>query len=346
MSDELAILLDNYNANTLREMAEANDMPILGEDGKKLTKDQLLSKMRTEFFTSKRILASYQRLNKAERAVLDRLLLRGGQASKRSFKRELIRAGLAVETAEPERQSRYYYRSEVPYDDGYIGSPTRTESNIFEDIIARLTYRGLVFSRGVDMNLGGNPYKLRFHPAAELYIPQVIQDVLPTPDPIEETIGELQPVKTLAADLTLFLRDLYLYWDFARRNEVDILTSGFVGKRTLKAINDTLLTPDPLLDEARREDQTGRLYLLRQLLEALGLARVEQNRLKPATKNDLQIPPFWQKPQAQQVREVLTCWQKLNGFQDVMSDELRVAGVGLSGSAIGVVGGRHYKISG
>jgi hypothetical protein len=149
MPDELAILLDDYNANTLREMAEANDMSILGEDGKKLSKDQLLPKLRAEFFTRKRILASYQRLSKTERAVLDRLLLRGGQASRRSFKRELIRAGLAVETPEPKRQSGYYYRSEVPYDDGYIGNPTRDKSNIFEDIIARLTYRGLVFSRGV-----------------------------------------------------------------------------------------------------------------------------------------------------------------------------------------------------
>lgn len=37
--------------------------------------------MRSEFFTSKRILASYQHLSKTERATLDRLLLRGGQAT-------------------------------------------------------------------------------------------------------------------------------------------------------------------------------------------------------------------------------------------------------------------------
>ena len=102
-------------------------------------------------------------------------------------------------------------------------------------------------------------------------------------------------------------------------------------------MNDALLTPDPLLDEARREDQTGRLYLLRQLLEALGLARVEQSRLKPAIKNGLQIPPFWQKSQAEQVREALACWQKLSGFQDVIADELKQYGANFAGARQAIV---------
>ncbi len=47
--------------------------------------------MRSEFFTSKRILASYQHLSKTERATLDRPLLRVGQATRaavRSTQRE------------------------------------------------------------------------------------------------------------------------------------------------------------------------------------------------------------------------------------------------------------------
>lgn len=342
MPDELAVLLDNYNANTLREMAEANELSILDDKGNKLPKEQLLSKMRAEFFSAERVLASYRHLSEPDRAALNRLLLRGGQAPTRRFKRELIRAGLAVEAPQPKPQSGRYDRSKIPYDDGYIGSPTRAGSNIFEDIMARLTYRGLVFSRGAGLNMGGNSYKLRFHPAAEVYIPQVIQDILPTPDPVEETIPALQPVETVAADPALFLRDLYLYWDFARRNEVDILNSGFVGKRALKAINDVLLVRDPLLDEARREDQTGRLYLLRQLLEALNLVRVKQGRLKPATQNGLQIPPFWQKSPPEQLREILGCWQKLGGFQDVISDQFEQYGANFTGARQAVLEGLKY----
>lgn len=327
MLDDHSILLDDYNANTLREMAEANGISTLDDRGKKLTKEQLLANMRTDFFTAERILASYQHLSKGDRAVLDRLLLRGGQAPTHRFKRELSRAGLAVEAPESKSQSKnYYYRSDVPYGDGYIGDPSHTKSNIFEDIMARLTYRGLVFSRSADMTAGGAAYKLRFHPAAELYIPQVIQDILPTPDPVAETVPEFEPAETLTVDPTLFLRDMYLYWDFVRRNDVDLLNSGLVGKRALKAINDTLLTPDPMLDEARREDLTGRLYLLRLLLEALGLARLEQSKLKPAIKSALQIPPFWQKSQAEQIGEILACWQKLSGFQDIIADELKQYG--------------------
>ncbi|MCB0153591.1 MAG: hypothetical protein KDF65_02255, partial [Anaerolineae bacterium] len=329
MSDDLSILLDDYNANTLREMAEANGLTMLVADGKKLPKYELLVKMLAEFFTADRILASYQRLSEVERLVLDRLLLRGGQAPTRRFKREVIRAGLATEAPEPTPKSRsdYYYRPEVPYDDGYIGDPARAGSHIFEDIMARLTYLGLVFSRATEMTTGGTLYKLRFHPAAEVYIPPVIQNVLPTPGPMAETIPEMQPVETSTADPNLFLRDMYLYWDFVRRHEVALLSSGLVGKRALKLLNDTLLTPDPLLDEARREDQTGRLYLLRQLLEALRLVQVEHTRLKPTSKNALQIPSFWQKSQVEQVGEVLGRWQKLGSFQDVSSDELKQYGV-------------------
>ncbi len=319
MPDELFTLLDEYNANTLRELAEANNLSTLDANGKRLPKEQLLAQIRRDFFTRDRILASYQRLSPTELAVLNRLLLRGGQAPTSRFKRETIRAGLA--TAAPQPKSRSYYP-----DQDYTGSPAHTGSTIFEDIMARLTWRGLVFSRKTETATGGNTYKLRFHPAAEVYIPQVIREILPAPTPVEETGPALQPVETLAVDPTEFLRDMYLYWDFVRRNDVDILTTGHVGKRALKAINASLLVADPLLDEARREDQTGRLYLLRQLLEALGLVRVEQSRLKLTLNNALQIPAFWQKSQAEQISLLLAHWQKLSGFQDVISDELKQYG--------------------
>ncbi len=322
MPDELLVLLDEYNANSLREMAEANNLSILDANGKKLPKEQLLAKIHQEFFTRERILASYRQLTQTELAVLNRLLLRGGQAPTSRFKREVIRAGLATDTPQPKPKPASYYS----YDEGYTGSPAHTGSTVFEDIMARLTWRGLVFSRKSEIAVGGSVYKLRFHPGAEVYIPQVIRDALPIPASVEETNPDLQPEKTVVGDPTEFLRDLYLYWDFVRRNDVDILATGHVGKRALKAINAGLLVADPLLDEARREDQTGRLYLLRQLLEVLGLVRVEQGRLKPTSSHALQIPPFWQQPQAEQISQLLTHWQKLSDFQGIASDGLKQYG--------------------
>jgi hypothetical protein len=320
MADEISEILDAYNANTLKEMAEVAGLDIT-RNGKKLPKAQLITKLQSDFFTAKRIQASLARLTERERAVLNRLLLRGEKTSTRSFKREVIRAGLATEGEAPKKdRNYYYYRSEMPYAEGYIGYPNRPTSTVFEDIIAHLTYHGLVFSQG-GAALGGTTYKLRYHPAATLYIPKIIRKHLPEPEALPATPTDWQPVHIYSGDPTLFLRDLYLYWDFVRRNEVALLQTGLVGKRSLKAINDTLLQPDPLVDTARREDETERLYLLRQMLEALGLLRQAQGQLRVGGKDSLAIPPFWSKLQVEQITACLNAWPQLTGFRELTNQE-------------------------
>lgn len=77
--------MGDYNANTVREMAEDNDISTVGKNGKKLAKDKLLFKMKAEFFIEEQVLASYRLLNDPEQAIVNHLLLPGGQSTKRVF---------------------------------------------------------------------------------------------------------------------------------------------------------------------------------------------------------------------------------------------------------------------
>jgi hypothetical protein len=90
-----------------------------------------------------------------------------------------------------------------------------------------------------------------------------------------------------------------------------------VGKRSLQAINEVLLMPDTRLEEVRREDDTQRLYVLRQLLGGLGLVYSEGKRLR--TGGDaLEIPAFWSWDQVAQIEACLKVWPIIEGGAGVI----------------------------
>jgi hypothetical protein len=315
MSQEIDAILDVYHSARLWEMANAAGLKVTDVHGKRLPKAQLLSLMRAEFFSEARVRASWRQLSEREQAVLNRLLLHREPVATRSFRREIIRAQLATpapELAKPKGLG-YYHRREVPYVEGYAGDPQRRNSVVFEDTIARLTYRGLVFSQGTPLTSGSTPYKLQFHPGAILYVPDAVRQHLPEPEPALSGLSGWQPARVEAGAPTTLLRDLYLYWDTVRRNEVSLIQTGFVGKRWLKEINQVLLVPDPLLEDAQREDETGRLCLLRQLLELLGLVQKDRDYLRPAGQDALHIPPFWGQTWIEQARDCLAAWSRSGG---------------------------------
>jgi hypothetical protein len=314
MSQEINTILESYHFATLWEMAHAAGLQVTGKGGKKLRKTALVKKMRAEFFSQARVRASWEQLDKRERAVVNRLLLRGGRVSTKNFQREIVRARLATLADEDNFGDTY-----IPYARGHTGSPRRPHSLVFEDVIARLTYHGLVFSRPT----GQLSYKLRFHPEATLYIPQVIRRYLPEPEPLPVKGTDWQPTRVQSSDPVPLLRDLYLYWDTVRRNEVKLIQAGFVGKRWLKAINKTLLAPDPTLQDARREDETERLYLLRQLLEQLNLVHKTRGYLRPSGPDALHVPPFWSWEPAEQLSACRQAWLQLDEQEELKGDANR-----------------------
>lgn len=309
-------LLDSYNSNTLWDMARAAQLP--QTTGAKLKKASLIKLMQQEFFKPARIKAAYQRLPQTERAVLNRLLLHGGQLSTRLFKRELIRAGLATEAPDkpsPKGLSPWErYRGWEVYGRAvnHIGQPNNPQSTIFEDIMARLTLYGLVFSEDTAANTGGNSYKMQCHPGDNLFIPPFVRQHLPEPEPLPVEDNDWQPAHTLQGDPQLFLRDLYLYWDTVRRSSIAMIQAGFVGKRGLKQLNAALLSPDSTLDKARQEDDTQHLYLLRQMLQSLKLVKPQGGELQATNKTQRTIPDFWQQSTAEQVNGVINIWPTLH----------------------------------
>jgi hypothetical protein len=276
MADEISTIIETYHSNTLWEIARAAGLEVTDPNGKRLNKAQVGAKIRAGLFTRDRVLAALAKLNERERAVLDRLLLHGGTISTKILRRETLRARLV--TAKEEDKSRGRYNRSVPYADGYAGEPNRPRSTDFVDVVAQLTYHGLVFSRDAPLTSGTVPHKLQFHPGLTLFVPEAARRHLPEPEPLSIELPDWKPEQVQPGDAALLLRDLYLYWDFVRRNEVSLLQSGLVGKRSMRAINSTLLAPDPLVEDAGREDETGWLYLLRLLLEALGLVRRQQGQ--------------------------------------------------------------------
>ncbi|MEZ4641406.1 MAG: helicase-associated domain-containing protein [Chloroflexota bacterium] len=313
MSMDIHTLLNNYNNNMLWEMARDANLP--ETTGKKLKKDELLLLMKREFFRPERIKASYQRLTELERVVLNRLLLHDGQVATRIFKRELLQVGLVTEAPPkpPQKGMERYAQSEGWSMYGrtvtHIGQPHDAKSTIFEDVIARLTLRGLVFSEE-SVHIGGQPFKLQYHPASKLIIPVFLRQYLPEPVPVNTE--DWQPAHVLHGDPQVFLRDLYLYWDVVRRTPVYLIKSGLVSKRSLKQLNDNLLMPDPTLATAKSEEETDRLFLLRQVLEALKLIKPQRDDLLVARENGRSIPQFWRNSVAEQVQDIIAVWRTLH----------------------------------
>lgn len=314
MKITIAQLLDSYNSNTLWDMAREAKLP--GTTGKKLKKDDLQALLEREYFKPERIRNSYNRLTDLEKRVLNRLQLHGGEISSRLFSRELLRAKLAIEAPpkKPEKQRVWTYRRDTflyGRTVDRIATPNDPKSTIYEDVIARLTLHGLVFSRpsGSDQNYS---YKLQFHPSDDLFIPEFVRQHLPPPTAVVHTKNDWQPTHTLQGDPQAFLRDLYLYWDAVRHNPPELIKSGFVGKRGLKMLNELLLHPDPALDNARQEDQCPYLYRLRMALMGLNLVKVVGSTLQINQKKGQTVADFWRKETADQIKAYVDAWRNLS----------------------------------
>jgi len=305
MAEDLDALLDSYQAGTLHGIAAAAGIDV-AQKGRSPSKATMIARLRVELFSESRVQEAWRALDGQERQILNRLLLHGGEANTRGLKRELLRVGLVVPT--PGRASRD--SAYVSYAHGYIGHPKRERSRVFEDVMARLTQCGIVFSRAPRPSWSGNPYNLDFHPGVSVLVPEAVRRFLPKPEPIPPALAGWEPGRVEVGAPDLLLRDLYLYWDSTRRSEATLIRSGHVGKRWLRAINDVLLVPDTSLEAAGREDETARLFLLRQLLEGLGLVASEEGALRPAG-DPLAIPSFWGLSPLEQRAACLRLWPQV-----------------------------------
>ncbi len=299
MTDKLIPILDSYYADTLRTMAETGGLKVKTDAGKSLPKSKIIVLMQREFFTCERISASAQKLNDQEKIVLNRILWHGGLISLRILKRELLAEKIIKPTPAPKPKG-YYDR------ESYIGERTRKGSKILEDILARLTYFGLVFNYLPNTRVGQS-YKYKWSPAGLSFVPQVIRDCLPTPTP--PVIKKKQiPTQIYGNNPNTFLRNLYLYWDFVRRTPVKLLKSGFVGKRDLIALERTLLYSEKEISAIKREDDAPMLLLFRQLLQHLKLLRQNGTQLTIAEEKTDAESSFWAQSTVSQLSRLFEMW--------------------------------------
>ncbi len=318
MDNSLALLLDAYNVQTLFSLALATG--ILPPKSKKPPKANLLVLLQEQLFEAKRVEAAWAKLNKREKDVLNRLLLHNGPVRTSAFRRELVRTGLVTlppESKTPQTNMYGYYQRAGPNytSDDYLGDPERTNSTIFQDVIARLTQQGLLFSRVVGDKVDVVS-KLTFHPADELVIPDQLRRCLPKPTPVFLDQAAWQPARVEQGAPQQLLRELYLYWDFVRRNEVALLQNGYVGKRLWRGLGQALLSPEPRLENANNEAETGRLYWLRLLLQGLNLLAARAGKLVITAPDLTTVPPFWTDTETAQVIAVVRAWTSLTVSPD------------------------------
>jgi len=315
MSDELTRLLEDYNYNTLLRIADYHGLDIEKRKGKKPRKARLVALMRERLFTESRVKASLAKLSELERAVLDRLLLHGGEMDTVSFCEELVCEGLAVEEL-PKEKPKGYWRQTYSR-----GTPFRKGSRYPRDLIARLTLHGLVFTKFPTTVYGSYAYKLDFDPGSVIYIPSAIRRFLPKPaqPSLEMDATEIGELHTTAPEI--FLRDLLLYWLDLCRNEVTFIQAGTVGKRHLKRINSVLIEPEQRLDEAASETETGRLFFLRILLEELNLATRQGRHLVPK-EGGKKVPDFWSGSPAEQLALCLRTWEGSQRWNELQGSGL------------------------
>lgn len=304
MVDDLRELLSGYAQAALKDMAR-HAGPDIASKSTSFKRAALIELLLNESFTAERIRASYQALSEHDRQIVQRLVAIGGKAPTRWLKRRLIAANVAREASGSEINAS---RESVAYASGYMGAPWRTDSDIFEDIMARLTLNRMVFSEIRSTDSSSRQYRLHFQPATMLVVPRRVQKHLPkqAAASAEQRDWTAEPVDGRHREI--WLRDLYIYWEQCRRAPIPLLKTGFVSKRALRSIKQLLLEPERHMAEVQREDDSRRLMLLRAMLVRLGLIRQDYLGTALCTVLDkaTAIPAFWRESRREQTRRCLS----------------------------------------
>jgi len=298
MSFDARQYLDSYHSDTIRQWVEFHGLAVGGTK-----KDARIRSLEQHLFHERAVKAALGRLSRLERELLERLQLRGGAALTSALKREMQRAGLVEE--KPASATRHTYHQ--PYE----GRPERTGSRVFEDVAAQLTAHGLVLNADIRT---GSQQKHSFSPGERLFIPAPVLQHLPpvsrsTPPVDERAIRRV--AESSAAD---FQRDVYLYWDLARREPVSLTKRGLVSKRQLRRIVDLMRVPESL-DQVRDESDLGRTRFLRQVVTAAGLFREAGEVLDPsATAGER----FFRRSLAERTTELYRAWLKMSAWNELL----------------------------
>ncbi|MCL5959155.1 MAG: hypothetical protein M1358_07510, partial [Chloroflexi bacterium] len=233
-------ILRAHNFSTLKDIA---DFIGVSDDAKK--KEPLVQALAQSIVRKESIERSLAQLDTLARETLDRIVLGGGEAATSYLESSLRLDGMIA----PLKERRGYgFRREE-------GRPRMKESNQFEDVLARLTARGLVFSDAPALR--GNSTLIDFRPGESLIIPQEILKHIPKPSITLKGIEEKSLSRIEETAPGSFHRDCQLLISYADANEVVLTKQGLVPKRVWNAIVQTLSVPEDL-KSAQGEAGMGR----------------------------------------------------------------------------------------
>ncbi|MDQ3548165.1 MAG: hypothetical protein M3439_05020, partial [Chloroflexota bacterium] len=247
-------VLQGYDLPSLQQMAKAQGLKV-SSGGKSAYVPVLASRL----FDAARIQGSLDDLSEAERALLDRVILAGGEVPTTLVRNQLEGEGI---TDKPQKTTHFgysYYKDEK-------GSYRNRDSRKFEDLVARLGALGLVFTLDPARSTG---YIVSVtEPGKRLIIPDAVLEHLPTVTMEAQTIPE--PGTVRPGDAAPLLRDLYLLFSFADREAIALTNRGLIMKRSLTKIGQ-VLGREKEVAAVKSEDQLAGFTLLRSLAEELGL---------------------------------------------------------------------------
>ncbi len=291
-----AALLDRYNFTVLNQMLAFHKLAKPGG----LSKPELIGRLVEHFSDPAYVQRAYADLSKAERGLLEHLLRRGGTGSIRTLRENLRRQNL-IDQSKPH----------------HVDARAKN-SRFFEDVVARLTLRGLLFAveaapAGPGYGSPAPKFTLDLMPVT-VFIPAGVRAALPELPPEVRAAGPAAAVQTVQAGSARVLqRDLYLYWSFVQRQPLALTAKEEPHKPALREVNASLLVKAEL-GKGEGEIDHPRLRFVRLLLADLDLLRqTADNRLEAREPAD-----FFALAAAERVRLSFDAWRHSSGFSEIV----------------------------
>jgi hypothetical protein len=295
-------LLQGYDLSSLKQMAQAQG--IKGVSGAKYAMVPILAAL---VFDAGRIERMLGELSDAERALLDHVILAGGDVPTTLIRNQLEGEGI-VEKPSGTTHYRYsYYQREK-------GSHRDRNSRKFEDLVARLGALGLLFTLD-PVHSGGYIVSIS-EPGKRLIIPDAILEHLPAATLDVETVAEPETVRR--ADSGQLLRDLYLLFSLADREKIALTNRGLIMKRSLTRIGQ-VLGREVEVAAVKTEEELAGFSLLRGLAEDLGLlaGSVGELLLDPRGEQFLALPASERRQRLFDAYLTTARWSELHRVPDL-----------------------------
>ena len=307
MPDELVSRLDLYSTRLVGALANYHRLAL-----RDTSKNALTAALAKALVDPARIKAQWEGLSRGQRALVEAVLQRGGQAAVRTLRDHLGRQGVIDRALSPSAGS---YARVKPFD------PQARNSRRFEDLLAGLMLRGLVFAAAPGDNHypnspGFEPPRVDFdHLPSAVMVPEAVRQHLPAVPPLNpaKRLNPTAATPALAGSARTFQRDLYLYWSYVRDNGVHVTQKDEVQKTDLKKVNVTLLVRETL-GKGEGEMDHGRLRFLRQLLIGMNLLTFEREGALaplPAAAHFFALPP------ATRVQRTFETWRETTLFNEL-----------------------------